>query len=180
MTSEDDTLIITTSDHAHAMMYNGYPKRGNDILDYANGNAKTSLYETLIYATGPGYFYHKANDTNSTNSFMPLENLSSQQRKDPLYMHQSLIPMEDAVHGGEDVGVFSRGPNAFLLQRTFEQSYIAYAISYAACIGPVSHMNPSCSGKNNQANTGDKLKVNNVIFLILLYNFFVSIRKLLQ
>lgn len=47
MTSRDDTLIIVTSDHAHAMVYNGYAKRGNDILGFAN-KAKAPAYETVV------------------------------------------------------------------------------------------------------------------------------------
>jgi alkaline phosphatase len=48
MTSRDDTLIIVTSDHAHAMVYNGYAKRGNDILGFAN-KEKAPAYETVIF-----------------------------------------------------------------------------------------------------------------------------------
>ena len=29
---EDETLIVVTADHSHAMTINGYPQRGNDIL----------------------------------------------------------------------------------------------------------------------------------------------------
>ena len=41
----------------------------------------------------------------------------------------------DENHGGEDVVTFAIGPMAHLFQNTHEQSYIAYVISYAACIG---------------------------------------------
>jgi alkaline phosphatase len=106
MTSQDDTLIIVTADHAHSMMYNGYGKRGNDILGFGNTKkANSVLYETLVYATGPGYYQHTKNDTSS--NLIPLEEFTDEKRSEPLYMHQSMIPMGDAAHGGEDVGVFS-------------------------------------------------------------------------
>jgi alkaline phosphatase len=111
MTSEDDTLIIVTADHAHSMLFNGYGKRGNDILGFGNTKkANSMLYETLVYATGPGFSYHTVNETASDpalSKLIALEEFSTEKRNDALYMHQSMIPMGDAVHGGEDVGVFS-------------------------------------------------------------------------
>jgi alkaline phosphatase len=162
MTS-DDTLIIVTADHAHSMIFNGYPARGNDILGMAN-RPEVEPYETLVYATGPGYYMHVANDTNST--FLPITDFTQQQRAEPTYMHSSLIPMMDSVHSGEDVGVFATGPGSKLIQGVFEQSYIPYVISFASCIGPVAHQNPACRGEKLSNGTGE-FKHNFVLLLAL-------------
>jgi alkaline phosphatase len=175
MTSNDETLIIVTSDHSHSLAFNGYATRGNDILGFAN-KQNNSVYETLVYSTGPGNFYHKLNNSNTSNL---LENISPEKRKESLYMHESLIPLKDATHSGEDVIVFSNGPNSFLLQRVFEQSYIPYAISYAACIGPIESINPSCSKKiptfneaNMQYKKFNKILLSPIIFILfsILFN----------
>lgn len=57
LTSRDDTLIVVTSDHAHAMSLNGYPTRGNPILGSSDryGGDDGIPYLTLSYANGPGY-----------------------------------------------------------------------------------------------------------------------------
>lgn len=56
ITSESDTLIIVTADHAHTMSVSGYPKRGNSINDITGIKADDDIpYATLTYATGPGY-----------------------------------------------------------------------------------------------------------------------------
>jgi alkaline phosphatase len=55
LTSEEDTLIVVTSDHAHTMSLGGYPERGNDIFGIA-GEASDGLpFATINYANGPGY-----------------------------------------------------------------------------------------------------------------------------
>lgn len=54
MTSEDDTLIVVTSDHSHTMTMSGYPDRGNDILGLIGVLSKDGLpIATLSYANGP-------------------------------------------------------------------------------------------------------------------------------
>jgi len=54
MTSEDDTLIVVTSDHSHTMTINGYPNRGSDILGHPNIASTDKMpYSTLSYANGP-------------------------------------------------------------------------------------------------------------------------------
>lgn len=170
----DETLIIVTADHAHSMIFNGYPSRGNDIFAVIT-KRDVEPYETLVYATGPGYYMHVANETNS--SFIPLDKFSEEERAEPTYMHSSLIAMEDSVHSGEDVGVFATGPGSQLVQGVFEQSYIPYVISFASCIGPVSHKNPSCKNLKRRSNS-TTLKLNLVLLLTL--NFLcISYRHVL-
>ncbi|CAF1033404.1 unnamed protein product, partial [Brachionus calyciflorus] len=38
--------------------------------------------------------------------------------------------------GGEDVSIYAKGPMSHLFEGTVEQSYIAHAMAYSACIGP--------------------------------------------
>lgn len=55
LTSEEDTLIVVTSDHSHVFTAGGYPARGNNILGIA-GNGRDGIpYTALSYANGPGY-----------------------------------------------------------------------------------------------------------------------------
>ena len=171
----DDTLIIVTADHAHSMIFNGYPARGKDIFGVLT-KQNVEPYETLVYATGPGYWMHVSNETNS--SFIPLDNFSKEQRAESTYMHSSLVAMEDSVHSGEDVGVFGIGPGSQLIQGVFEQSYIPYVISFASCIGPVSHKNPSCK-KLKSRNSSNSLKLN-LILLLTLNCLCISYRHVLS
>lgn len=55
LTSEEDTLIVVTSDHAHTMSISGYSDRGTDIFGVAGSGADGIPYVTLSYANGPSY-----------------------------------------------------------------------------------------------------------------------------
>lgn len=62
MTSEDDTLIVVTSDHSHTLAYSGYATRGNNILGFAGTAKDRKPHFTLTYANGPGYETHFDDD----------------------------------------------------------------------------------------------------------------------
>ncbi|XP_014469148.1 PREDICTED: alkaline phosphatase 4-like isoform X2 [Dinoponera quadriceps] len=130
----EDTLIIVTADHSHSFSLNGYPTRGNDILGFANKveDPKIKPYETLSYINGPGFYYHRRNDSNNINeTWRKVE--EDPNRDKPFYRNFAAIGLKDETHGGEDVGVYAIGPYAHLFRGTFEQNYIAHAIAYAAC-----------------------------------------------
>lgn len=106
----EETLVIVTADHSHAFTINGYPKRGNDILGFANDPSKPNVpaYETLSYINGPGFFYHRRNDSSNVNeTWRPVDR--DQTRGDPYYTQMAGIYLEDETHGGEDVGVYAIG-----------------------------------------------------------------------
>lgn len=73
LTNEEETLIVVTADHSHAMTINGYPKRGNPILGYVYDEERQfyhlqpdgtkSAYATLSYANGVGFDHHFTNNS---------------------------------------------------------------------------------------------------------------------
>lgn len=115
----EETLIIVTADHSHSFTLNGYPERGNDILGFGSKNSTPEPYETLSYANGPGFFYHRRNDSNNVNETWRKLN-EDPTRNEPFYRHFAGKYLKDESHGGEDVGVYAFGkkhnfPNKFWL-----------------------------------------------------------------
>ena len=105
----EETLVLVTADHSHAFTMNGYPQRGNDILGLTEASSSPVKYETLSYANGPGYLYHRLNDSSQSpdGTWKNLEN--DENRKDPFYRHFSARYLKDETHGGEDVGLYAIG-----------------------------------------------------------------------
>ena len=153
MTSEKDTLILVTADHSHTMTFSGYPARGNPILGKvvgpsgelpANGYALDALglpYTTLGYANGPGYigasdqqpeglkkFPHQVSGVQTADG---RPDLSSVDTEDPDFMQETAIPLASETHGGEDVGIWARGPGASAVRGTIEQNVIFHLLTQA-------------------------------------------------
>ncbi|KAG9348166.1 hypothetical protein JZ751_001901 [Albula glossodonta] len=141
LTSEDDTLTMVTADHSHSLSFNGYPFRGNSILGKSPLFGTDMLpYTTLMYGNGPG---HKIID----NKRPDIRRVNTGTKD---YVQQAAAPLKSETHGGEDVAVMARGPMSHLFHGIQEQSYIPYALAYAACIGQdrshcLAHLNPSPS-----------------------------------
>lgn len=126
MTSDTDTMLVVTADHAHTMSFSGYASRGNKITGIAGTGQDKLPYSTLNYANGPG-FKSFSNGQRYNISRDNLDSLKTQQRP--------LVHLDEETHGGHDVPIFAKGPFSHLLSGVHEQNYIPYAMAYAACIG---------------------------------------------
>jgi alkaline phosphatase len=123
MTSAGDTLIIVTADHSHTLSFAGYPVRGNPILGKVvrsgrDGVRKPSLdadglpYTTLQYANGPG----------RARGGAPRADLGGVDTTDPDFHQQALVALSGETHGGDDVGVWARGPGATAVRGSIEEN----------------------------------------------------------
>jgi alkaline phosphatase len=63
LTSDEDTLVVVTADHAHVMSIAGYPVRGNPLLGLSDTADDGLPYATLSYANGPGARSHVYDET---------------------------------------------------------------------------------------------------------------------
>ncbi|XP_037952656.1 alkaline phosphatase 4-like [Teleopsis dalmanni] len=174
LTNEEETLIIVTADHSHSVTLNGYPKRGADVLGFANKAKDPLVYETISYANGPGYWDHLANETrnvNESNIWIRLETLTQAERMSPTYRHMATIPVKDESHGGEDVVVFANGPGSSLVRGVFEQNYLAYIMSYAGCFGPAKDFDHTCIHKQAYRSASSRLQGFQFSILLLLSIF---------
>jgi len=146
LTSDADTLVIVTADHSHTMSFVGYPQRGNPILgkvigasgeDETPGLARDKLglpFTTLSYANGPGYagasnqqpegpkkFPHLLSSADTAHGRPDLNHVDTEH---PDYMQEAMVPASSETHGGDDVGIWARGPGAAAVRGTVEQNTI--------------------------------------------------------
>jgi alkaline phosphatase len=126
----EETLIIVTADHSHSFTFNGYPIRGNDIFGFAN-RTEGIVYETLSYANGPGFFYHRRNDSKNVNETW-RDLIEDQTRGDLFYRHFAGYYQKDETHGGEDVGVYAIGKKRNSLRREIFTKSISYSSNATA------------------------------------------------
>lgn len=129
-TSEHDTLIVVTADHAHTLTLSGYSSRGNDILGLVDGEIGDDglPFAVLSYANGPGNKQFLEKDGTR-------KNLTEFDMKNEAFRFPSTVPFFYETHGGDDVGVFASGPWAHLFTGNYEQHLIPHAIGYATCLG---------------------------------------------
>ncbi|RXR05360.1 alkaline phosphatase [Pseudoxanthomonas composti] len=153
-TSAEDTLIVVTADHSHVLNFVGYPVRGNPILDKVRGrNAFNGApgdyakdlrglpYTTLSYANGPGNTGASDKQPAGSKHFShePKQITSEARRPDltqvdttvPDYLQESLVPLSSESHGGDDVGIWSRGPGSQAFRGSLEQNAIYHVLVQA-------------------------------------------------
>ena len=142
-----NTLVIVTADHSHVFIMGGYPTRGNPILgkvinndDYGEAKHEPELakddkhYTTLGYYNGDGFAV--LDDIGERDEGLDYgqpgrADISSIDTRKSNYYQESLVPMIDETHGGEDVAIFAGGPWAHLFQGVHEQNYIYHVMRHA-------------------------------------------------
>ena len=150
MVDLSETLIIVTADHSHVMTIAGYPKRGNPILgrvvttdSAGEPRHEDSLaadgkpYTTLGYTNGAGY--HFLPDTNTADSIYATEinfdgraDLRGVDTTHEGFHAETLVPLDDETHGGEDVAVYGVGAGADLIRGVMEQHVIFHVMMEAS------------------------------------------------
>ncbi|MDR7099481.1 alkaline phosphatase [Lysobacter niabensis] len=147
LTSANDTLILVTADHAHTLSFSGYPERGNPILGKVRGStgeeegkdayARDLLglpYTTLNYANGPGYTgesdvqpagpKRNPHEPRRIKPAIGRPDLTNVDTTDPDYLQEAIAPFTQESHGGEDVGIWARGPGSDAVRGSVEQNTI--------------------------------------------------------
>lgn len=127
----EDTLIIVTADHGHALTFGGYGKRGNDIVGLAEQPGEGPRDQRLMrdeqdrpltilgYANGPGY---RDGDRPDFDDVDPT---------DPDYLQESAVGLWSATHSGVDVPVYAQGPGAGAVYGVFEQNALFHVMVQA-------------------------------------------------
>jgi len=140
LTDDEDTLIIVTADHEHAIAFNGYCGRGSPITGLCYDIDDAGVKHTNEPKKGKdGKAYTVAGYLNGAGSVLKEDQqwtgsrpeLTNEQAMDPDYLQQALIPMSSETHSGEDVAVMAKGPWAHLFDGVIEQNYIFHVMNYA-------------------------------------------------
>ncbi|GAB1285190.1 Alkaline phosphatase [Apodemus speciosus] len=167
LTSEKDTMILVTADHSHVFSFGGYVPRGNSIFGLgAPFNALDGKsFTSILYGNGPGYKLEKGTRPDVTDK----------ETRDPKYRQQAAVPLSSETHGGEDVAIFARGPQAHLVHGVQEQNYIAHVMAFAACLEPYTDCGLAPpAGRSGAANRGHTP----TLFLLLALGFLVVVALL--
>uniref|UniRef100_F7G4Y2 Alkaline phosphatase n=1 Tax=Monodelphis domestica TaxID=13616 RepID=F7G4Y2_MONDO len=156
MTNEKDTLIAVTADHSHVFSFGGYTYRGSSIFGLAPSKAQDNkAYTSILYGNGPGYVNGTRPDVKESVS------------EDVSYKQQAAVPLSSETHGGEDVAIFARGPQAHLFHGVQEETYVAHVMAFAGCLEPYENCGLSWPNSSLQTSVSFLLLVLVWPFLLL-------------
>lgn len=137
----DNTLVVVTADHGHALAFSGYPSRGNPILGLVEGpgvageapalarDQDGKPYTTLSYYNGPGYRAGPRPDYRSDDN--DNDNDNDHDPEHPDFLQEATVGLSASTHSGEDVAVYAAGPGAEVLSGSIEQNLIFHALLQA-------------------------------------------------
>lgn len=143
LTDDEDTLIIVTADHEHAIAFNGYCGRGSNILGLCMGIDGAGIEHTgepeladdgkpfsvVGYLNGPGSVLIQQPDGNYYGGRAVLD---EEMATDIDFLQQALVPKSSETHSGEDVAAYAKGPWAHLVNGTMEQNVLFHIMNHAA------------------------------------------------
>lgn len=128
MTDPENTLIVVTADHGHAMTFGGDTVRGNPVTGLVRRSGKDGpdprLFRdpqgrpatALRYHDGPGYRGGERPDYDRDDP------------RDPDFVQEATVADRFSSHAGEDVPVYATGPGAEVLHGVVEQNVIFHAM----------------------------------------------------
>ncbi|XP_038068805.1 alkaline phosphatase-like isoform X2 [Patiria miniata] len=129
--TDDNTLIVLSSDHAHTMTIQGYPERGHSLFGKVNSDDVGLPYTTIGFYTGPEAFSVQAR-LRELKKRPDLTNIDTDNKE---YTQQAFVATFYETHGGEDVAIFATGPWSHLFHSVHEQNYIPHVMMFAGCFG---------------------------------------------
>jgi alkaline phosphatase len=115
----EHTLIVVTADHDHTMVMNGYPKRGNPILDInrrvddgqPDKDADGKTYTTLVFGNGPNRPEKRAD-------------VASAAAMADDYHQETGVRTAGESHGGGDVKLYALGAGSAPFKGTMENTHV--------------------------------------------------------
>jgi len=142
LTNDEDTLIVVTADHEHAVAFNGYCGRGSNILGLCmevNNEGIETTGEPILADDGKPYtVVGYLNGAGSVlieqpggEYFGSRPNVTEEEATDLDYPQQALVPRSSETHSGEDVAVYAKGPFAHLFDGTIEQNVVFHVMHHA-------------------------------------------------
>ena len=123
----ENTLIVVTADHDHTMVLNGYPKRGNPVLDIVRGyttgeptrDADGKTYTTLVFGNGPNRPETRAD-------------VASETALGADYLQEAGVRWSTESHGGGDVKLYAEGAGSAPFKGTIENTKVFELMKAAA------------------------------------------------